>query len=218
MVGDPDLDDAFNGQIPFMLVCGRDGTSSIDLFKLLMDREGECFRIPQQNFIGVPGKLPIHALFGFDASVSYGSGDLSSFGPVQMTIETIQYLLDGYPHWLNETDERGMTVLQRSCLSLSGATTFMVQKRPEIIHQQIPRQMNDGKLPIHCLCRSNRLEEATSMKIVQYLLEELTEEDDGDICKMVHYAAENKIVSFCKHLLTRYPRYLTLDTQRGLLG
>lgn len=135
------------------------------------------------------------------------------YGNLGSHLDIINMLIERNPSAVEVTDENGESLLHLGCRNKSMTlqiAKFLVEKRNDLTHQLD----SHGCFPLHSLCLDSNIDEATSLEILNFLVEmnpESVRHRAGSGCLAIHYAAAHRSRSFCEVLINEYPELLSVD-------
>ena len=200
-------DDLIVEGLPLHYYVARETNVDIDIVKMLFEAYPQAMLAANDD--DEMYFTPIHAI------VSSTNEDINNLLPI------IKFFIEVEPSCMRTVDEYERTPLVvASCNTNITLDTvqLLVNAWPESI--SIPER--NGYLPIHELCCNEKLGEAASIDILQFMLDidpTLVRETGDDDYLPIHHAinAGTKSFEFCKILIDAFPESLEASTSDGML-
>jgi len=201
----PDYPDLYISGLPLHYYLTRTSNIDIDTVKMLVDASQSDVGWPCNPISEAWPCYPIHLL---------------ALSTSHINLEIIQYFLDLEPTTINLVNGDNETLLHRACynehLTLE-IYQFIFNKWPEAI-----RMIDEpsGWLPIHNLCRNNKLDDSASVEILRSMVDtdpNLVRVREIDGYLPIHLAIDEMSNEFCIVLIDAYPESVRIESFDRLL-
>jgi len=129
--------------------------------------------------------------------------------------DILECLLELSSSSLRVLDGDGSTPLQLACYNRH-VTLEVVQMLYNAWPEAIGMSDSDGYLPIHELCRNQKLDESVALSVLRFMIgiepTLVREREEDDDYLPIHFAVDGMSIELCKVLIDVYPESLRLGT------
>jgi ankyrin repeat protein len=145
----------------------------------------------------------------------------------RLTEGILRYLLEYFPNAVRNADgyvsngeERvgGCTPLHVICLN-KNVTLAMLQLLVDAFPESVRHENNNGRAPLHYLCRNDNMDDGVGLKILKLLFEKypgaVRHYAARDGMLPIHFAAAWQSPEFCRTLIKAYPDSERITTDNG---